>query len=201
MKILCFTSSDRPALYETFWPTFVSYCTKWSIDYKLFPIEPDFPRHQSWMKIKLMIDLLQKNDYDILWWVDDDMIITNDTIDIRSVISSLPDASIIVQKDIGGVYPLNCGTMIVRASALQVLNKVWNSATAREIREPNWEQNTITRMMPECMHLVEWKVLQSFCRQSHYTPEGLQWSPGDFIAHFTGETVETRLELFKKCAL
>jgi FkbM family methyltransferase len=52
--------------------------------------------------------------------------------------------------------------------------------------------------MMDKIYLAEWKVLQSFCR-NHYTPEGLKWTPGDFIAHFTGEAVDIKLDLFKKC--
>jgi len=143
--------------------------------------------------------LVECGEYDILWWVDDDMIVTNDAIDIRKIINSLPDASIIVQRDVGGDYPLNCGTMIIRKSALVTLYDIWNFATQKEYTEPNWEQDTITRMKLPNIHLVDWKVLQSFYRINHPTPEGLKWKPGDFIAHFTGESVQTRLELFKKC--
>jgi hypothetical protein len=198
MKILCFTSSDRPVLYEKFWPTFVSYCQKMNVDCAFFPIEPDFPRSQSWNKIKLLIQLIQNNEYDVLWWVDDDMVITNDSIDIRVIINSMPDMPIIMQKDIGDSFPVNAGTIIVRKNALNILCDIWNYASQAEINGGYWEQDTITRLMMDKIYLAEWKVLQSFCR-NHYTPEGLKWTPGDFIAHFTGDAIDVKLDLFKKC--
>lgn len=197
MKILCFTSSDRPHFYRKMWPTFVRYCKKLCIDYAFFPMEPGFQRAQSWNKIKLLIKLISNSDYDILWWVDDDMAVTNDAIDIRKIINSLPEVPIILQKDIGGDHPVNAGTMIVRKSALNILIDTWNFSNQKELFEACWEQDTVKRLMLDKLYIVEHKVLQSFCISS-YTPESLKWAPGDFIAHFTGEAIDTRLKNFKQ---
>lgn len=217
MKVLCFSASDRQDVYGLFHKSFVEYCERWNIAYKMFPITHLTTRAASWTKIQLLINLIGHDDYkeyDYFWWVDDDMVLTNKNESIIDIISNLPRAPIVVQRDIAGdgcdvvEYDkclMNCGTMVIQNSYLarDVLTKIWHSASSSEMTQPNWEQDTMIRMyrddstVRDCIALVDWKTLQSFHRLRHYTPVGLTWVPGDFIAHLTGNSTEERMAMFR----
>jgi hypothetical protein len=204
MKVLCLASSDRPELYNLFHPSFQAYCAKWGISYKLYPITPNLGRAQSWNKVYLLNQLLQENEYDVFWWVDDDMVLTNYDIDIRAIINAYPDAPILVQKDIDNFFVFNCGCMIIRNcdESRRVFRMVWDEADPKSLVHCNWEQDVMVRLYRQnkirnAIQLLEWKQLQGFVR-TYSLPQGLAWAPGDFIAHFTGEPIEKRLALYQQ---
>jgi hypothetical protein len=172
----------------------------------MFPIDKtEHTRAESWNKVWVLNRLLKEGEYDVFWWIDDDMVLTNPDIDIRKVIDAHPSAPIIVQRDVDTTKHLfNCGMLIVRKcdESCAVFQKVWDEADERSIVHGNWEQDVMIRLyldgtISQHVQLVDWKTLQSFLRVSHWTPEGLQWRQGDFVAHLSGEKTELRLELYK----
>lgn len=205
-RILCFASSDRPELYEPFHQSFRDYCERWNMTYKMFPVNTEHGRAASWNKIYTLNRLFEENEYDVFWWVDDDMVLTNPDFDVRKVLDEYPTAPILVQKDIDtGKHLFNCGTMLIRncLEAKIAIRAVWDNADAYYCEHANWEQDIMIRLyhagvIRQYVQLLEWRKIQSFLRVTYWTPEELVWRRGDFIAHITGEKTPARLEIFGK---
>lgn len=107
----------------------------------------DYERSASWLKIPILKYLLEIEQYDLVLWLDSDVIINKTSND---AFENFYDSSYIqglVFHDIPGInfkVP-NCGVWILKQNCISLLNEIWNNPFSRD--EKWWEQGSLIDLM------------------------------------------------------
>ena len=208
-SLLFCSLSDRPTLSQPMFETLKQYCDKHN--YKCV-LENDIlcdDRAPSWSKIKLLQREMKANpNIDTLVWIDDDILITNKDIKFEELIKDYPYQNILVSADV--VWsPFNCGVMVVRndQETYDFLQEIWDLCDQEEYQYYKfnglWEQDVMVRYcrMVSLMNsnqnhvkVIPHNIIQSFYRD-HDLPLENKWKKGDFSAHFTGMSLDKRIQM------
>lgn len=151
-------------------------------------------RPPAWMKIPLIVKLLQAG-YKRVLFIDADAMVTNQAFDIDNLFVRLEGTQrpILVTEDEDGV---NTGVMFIQNidAAFRLLDLIWLNDT--DIENGTWEQQSLNFLMGisnsvKSSILIEpnQKQINSFPverRLFFVTHDNQIWSSGDFICHFSG---------------
>lgn len=183
-KTLVVSLSDRPHLSDKFYKSNAEYFKRYDIDFLYEKTLLTEERHPSWNKILLLQRELKK-DYDYVVWMDDDILITNHTIDLNDIIAKYEFDNILIDDNAHiGKYKINCGMFVCKNNdtTKEFLQSIWDNAKPEHYFGGVWENDTFQEYLknnPEnkMLKIIPHKVLQSF-KHCH--------SPEDFSIHFAG---------------
>lgn len=205
MKILFCSLSDRPILSKPMFQQLEQYCNKH--DYKCVLEDKilDKSRSPSWSKIKLLQREMNNNpDYDIIVWVDDDILITNTEIKFEELIKSYSFDNILISEDVVESSPFNCGVLVCKNNkqTYNYLKEIWELCEKYPKYKFNgyWEQDIITihykseSFQKSSLTIIPHNIIQSFYRD-YAIPEEKKWRPGQFSVHLTGMHLLRRIQL------
>lgn len=206
MKVLFLSLSDREELYKFTFPKISDYCNKYSYNFIYKNSIIDKHRHISWSKIPFLLEQMSiNNNYDLYIWIDDDIYITNFSIDIVELIKEYKFNTILFSKDVTDECPLNAGIMICKnnINTIKILNSVYDLVDECGTRHKhNWEQDAFIKYYKTYMQnindiiTIPHRKIQSFYR-TYLVPDHLHWQTGDFAAHVTGMDLPERLKIIK----
>jgi len=199
-SILFCSLSDRPNLSQILFEHLQSYCDKH--DYKCVLENKSLctERAPAWSKIILLQREMKNNpEVDYVVWVDDDILITNKNKKFEDFIYSNKDANIIVSEDAIRSYPMNTGIIICKNDneSMKYLQHIWQLCE----KYPNskhsglWEQDIMTRDYRENPNGNFIKILPYRTIQTFYRTSNPDWRPTDFSAHFTGMSMDKRIQM------
>lgn len=211
MKILICSLSNRPILSQPMFETLKSYCLRHNYKCVLENELLTDTRAPSWSKILLLQREMKNNpDIDLIVWIDDDILITR--IDLRFEDLLRPykfvnsKENILVSEDV--VWsPFNCGVLVCKnnSETYNYLQHIWDLCEKYPEKKFGglWEQDImvkdcqLTSVMnpnePLPLKIIPHNVIQSFYRD-HDLPENKKWKIGHFSAHFTGMSLEKRIQ-------
>jgi hypothetical protein len=204
MSCLFLSISDREPLWSLTFANIEAYCEKYGFDFHKLHHSLDESRHISWSKIPFLIDQMNRHpNYDFYVWIDDDMLITNFDVNIENIIKQYDFNNLLISKDPESIEePINCGLMVFKhnKSTFVLLNKIYDMVEECGTRwAVNWEQDAFIKYYNEYMKnskeivATPYKMLQSFYRDNALSKKHI-WQRRDFIAHFTGMTLENRIK-------
>jgi hypothetical protein len=122
MKVLTsFSFGDQADLLNISIPTFRQYALTHNYHMYIPPPQPDFQRPWSWLKVPLLISLLES--YETVLWLDADVVIMDHTKDILDDCSDAPFNVVVHETDDGKVP--NLGVFVARRSAVPILKEMW----------------------------------------------------------------------------
>jgi hypothetical protein len=134
-------------------PTFYKYAVKYDYDLWIPSYEEvkrtcsalgwDYERPTSWLKVPLIKKALE--DYDVVLWIDCDVVVLNNSPDISSFIGSDNLQGFVVHRDKYEGYVPNCGVWILTKLAKEYLSNIWNQN--QFINHPWWEQRANLYLM------------------------------------------------------
>lgn len=152
--IVSFAHGDEfNRMLEIALPTFYRYGTKYNYDV-ICPsynnvieicrnFEWDYNRPTSWLKVPIIKYFL--NSYDVVLWLDSDIIITKKSPDITQYIENDTLQGVTVHADLyEGLVP-NCGVWLVTNKFSNYLDDVW--AKTEYINHHWWEQMAVIELM------------------------------------------------------
>jgi len=211
-KVLICSLSNRPILSQPMFEKLKSYCLRHNYKCVLENELLTDTRSPSWSKILLLQREMKNNpDIDLIVWIDDDILITR--IDLRFEDLLRPykfvnsKENILVSEDV--VWsPFNCGVLVCKnnSDTYDYLQHIWDLCEKYPEKKFGglWEQDImvkdcqLTSVMnpnePLPLKIIPHNVIQSFYRD-HDLPENKKWKIGHFSAHFTGMSLEKRIEL------
>lgn len=150
-------------------------------------------RPPAWMKIPLMMHLLQRGFRRIIY-IDADALVTSLDFDIEAAFGDArPQGLFKVTEDEDGV---NSGVVLLQDGPLvrRLLDLIWMFDA--DIHNGTWEQYALKTLMDQSQAVRRHVTIEpdprrfnSFPierRRFHRTPEPNIWHPGDFICHFSG---------------
>lgn len=125
--------------YDLIIPTY-SQVRRWCYDYSW-----NYNRPTSWLKVPIIKHLLE-NGYDLVQWIDCDVIINRFDKDINeSFITSTCVQSLVNHYDLyEGIVP-NCGIWSLKQAAIPLLDAIWNKTDY--INHKWWEQGANINIM------------------------------------------------------
>jgi len=160
-------------------------------DLKVCKVILDKSRPPAWSKIKLLQLWMLNSNYDWLWWIDSDAVITNLSIKLESIISLATDEFIIISKnpDI-----INSGSFLIKNSekSKKFLSDVYNRKDC--INHPWWEQQAMIKVLER----EEYKNGAKYISQHSLNSMPDVWKKEDFIMHMPGKFKTLRLRNIKK---
>ena len=127
-KILTsFGFGEHSKFLEVAAPSFYNYAATHTYDC-FFPTENFFNEKTkkypySWWKLELIKDLLLK--YDIVLWLDSDVLICNSSEDISKHLQPKDHMGLVIHEVPVGHIP-NCGIWILNKESLQWIDELWN---------------------------------------------------------------------------
>jgi hypothetical protein len=175
-------------------PKVSGYCKKYGYDIKVI-LNSEIIVNWSYYKMSWLAFLIY--DYDFIWVLDVDTLITNPEIPFTDFTDNEHD--IFICKDINGI---NAGSWIIRNTEA---SRNFVSTIVNNFTEPH-EQI----LMNKYLHMVKVKYLPHPSINSYdyrlYNHFGLavpahdqgQWQPGDLLLHLPGLSLEKRIEVFKE---
>jgi hypothetical protein len=206
MKILFCSLSDRPVLSKPMFDKLQRYCNRHNYKCVLEDKILDESRAPSWSKIRLLQREMKNNpDYDLIVWIDDDILITREDVKFEDLIKPYPFDNILVSQDV--VWsPINCGVLVCKnnVETYDYLENIWELCEKYPEKKHGglWEQDIMVThaRMTSLMNpnekipltVIPHNVIQSFYRD-HDLPAEKKWRIGHFSAHFTGMPLERRI--------
>lgn len=208
-KLLFCSLSDRPILSEPMFKSLKEYCDRHDYKCVLENNTLTNERYPSWSKILLLQREMKANpNIDTLVWIDDDILITRQDIRFEELIKNYPFEHVLVSADV--VYsPFNAGVLVVKndEATYQFLQQIWDICEEEEFKyfkfNGLWEQDVMVRYcrMISLMNpnqdspvtIIPHNIIQSFHRD-HTLPPDKKWKLGHFAAHFTGMSLEKRIQ-------
>lgn len=206
-KICIVSLSDRVQLSKQIYPTMYTYAQKHNYDIELHDEILCNERHPSWSKIPALQKEIDKNKYDYIVWMDDDIYIT----DLEKPLSFFIDtygfrksnASIMVSSEVKNEISsiMNCGVMFFKGNTKsnELLNIVWDVGTMNTylLHQFSWEQEAFNFNYKfgnrEDYIIVPQPNFQT-CARIDIDPE-YSWKIGDFAAHLNVGNINKKLEL------
>eukprot|EP00930_Biecheleria_cincta_P035563 TRINITY_DN24456_c0_g1_i1.p1 TRINITY_DN24456_c0_g1~~TRINITY_DN24456_c0_g1_i1.p1 ORF type:complete len:522 (-),score=69.22 TRINITY_DN24456_c0_g1_i1:14-1486(-) len=221
-RIALITWSDRPELAKLTLPSLERFCEEHPGRYELIvEQEPLLDPRQwapAWNKLAFLRRHLITGFYDAVLWIDDDILITEPTLDPifeglkDSLVKLWNDTYIYASKDVreDDRVRFNTGILGLRRGrrAMRLIQDLFKIANRPEVlddqvfvtrREGWWDQDAFAVWAQdndlELAYLEEHRKVQSFVRDM----DNMEWQPGDFAAHFTGfRNQEQRLALVRQ---
>lgn len=146
----------------------------------------DTSRPASWSKIPF-IAYMFVDEYEWVWWLDADTLITNPAIDIATLCD--PTADLIITADKNGIC---CGSFLMQNTdaARSLLMDVWKRKEF--IDHQWWEQAAMQAVLKEG-HPARVKVIE----QSTINSFRETWKEGDLVVHFAGTPHDERLKVMR----
>ena len=208
MKTLVCSLSDRPILSKPMFDQLEEYCNLHNYKCVLETESLTKSRSPAWSKILLLQREIKNNpDIDLIVWIDDDILITNKIIKIEELIEKYEFNKILVSEDV--VWsPFNTGVIICKNNqdTYDYLQHIWDLCEKYPEKKFSglWEQDIMVKDFqlrcvmnpdePMPLTIIPHNIIQSFYRDHDLPPEK-KWKPGHFAAHFTGMSLEKRIEL------
>jgi len=207
IAILTFHDSLYLPLAQLSLPNKKKYVQKNS--YGLFVKEDGFGNHFGWEKIRSFIELIKRNEYDWIFWLGADAIITNFNIKLESIIDN--NFHFIMATDSHGI---NSDSMLVRCSpeSLAFFEEMI-LPKPEYLNHVEFEQGVMRDLFhssfPHLVKYVSQKTMNSYLydyyihmdeykeRKDKFGNPG-DWTEGDFVIHFPGITL---YEKFKNCII
>jgi hypothetical protein len=173
-----------------------SYCETWSLDFHLATETLDESRPIPWSKIKHVQTLLQSGKYDIVLWVDADVLVLNKGVSFDELLVFFPKTySFLLAADANTNTP-NTGVFAIQCTpvANSMLDEVYSKTDF--IKNEWWEQAAFIHCMT---------TIPSFCTQVRVLPApgsrllnafppwfgekhlAYHARPDDWLVHFAGK--------------
>ena len=196
--------SDRPEFTQHTWKVMKDYCSRHGYDFVTENGAIDGDRHQSWSKIPL-IERTFTGGYDIVIWIDDDIVITERDQPVTSVFGDFinSDKKLAVARDTHGELA-NLGLICVKKTGVQILNRIYSEGISDENRwRPLWEQNAFVNMYDQIkndVYIYPPGTIQGFYRDGRepQDPPEFKWRPGVWSGHVSGVDDKDRREMLLK---
>ena len=193
---------------------FKEYCELHAYDLRYFKLK-EVPMAASWFKIFYANKLLEENDYDYVFFLDADCLFLDTTVKLESLIHENCFLTCPEHEDHDGSFNVIPSQFLIKKckKSRDFLSKVW-----RFSQDPNnpylhqhpWELNYFNDIVndkdfKDSVNIVPHKLLNCFWPQNDpakirvFTRCNNQiYAPGDFIAHFAGYPLDTRLWLMQE---
>jgi len=188
MKIALCSLSDREDIRGLSWPLMESYCKRHGYDFVTQTETIFTDRHPSWSKIPLLRRLIQT--YDIVTWLDDDIILTQPDVCIESLIKSFIESEKVFAVSENNVTPFNFGLIVVKKGVDEVLRQIEAGVTDENRYGLYWEETAGETL---------YNTSEDFKRQLYIYPPGIlqgfhqsnchrryKWIPTCFALHVSG---------------
>lgn len=190
------TLSDRAETRELSWPLMEQYCRRFGYAFVARTETMDPSRHIAWSKILLLRELAASGEYDVVLWMDDDLIVTRPDLRLEHLLAPFLASGarepIAISRDAHG-WPFNSGMMAVRCDMPGVVPEIFDTIYATA--EPDsthglaWEQTGMTRLYARDptfrsqLYIYAPGIIQGFFRDTD--PIECRWHYGTFAAHVT----------------
>lgn len=203
---ICFCSlSNREWMSKKTKPSLEKYTELYGCDLYYYTDTLDKSRHIAWSKLLLVNYLFTTKQYETIIWIDDDILLTDFTTNIRKFFSNEKD--VVLSQDTYNSESFNTGFMIFKNNFFvkNLIMNVYNSGFSTDFlhKEP-WEQMIFQNYYNENKIIQKhFSILPINSIQSQYTylfhnidtttikdkdiitlGNRIFWKPGDFSAHF-----------------
>ena len=122
-------------------PIMKQYALNYNMEYKLYEL-PYLNRPISWSKIPIIHELLNK--YDLVIWLDSDVVIINQSEDITYQCND-NNIQYLANHNVAGNKNPNCGVWILKKDMIPILEQVWKME--KYINNCWWEQAALIELM------------------------------------------------------
>ena len=161
-----------------------AYCAFHDYEYIYETRQLDLRRPPAWSKVRLMQRILEEDKPDILAWLDADTIITNNQIEISSVMALVDeDKDLLLSRDRNN---LNTGVMFARGTewTRNFLKRVYRQR--RFINHRWWEQMAIIHLFTKKKKVREKIAVLGASHQYLLNATPGCWTETSFLVHFAG---------------
>jgi len=147
--VLVFADEQAESYFKYCLPEYQKWCSNKNYTLKIFK-ENKTNSAPMWMKIKLLYDELENNEFQIIIVMDADMIINNLNLDLNSFLKPDKDIYICKNEDNGGEY-LNTGSIMIKntENSKQFINEVWGEHNNEYANKYWWEQTIVNKLYSE----------------------------------------------------
>jgi len=196
--ILAFTTPSFAPVADITVPAFKAYCAMHGYAFCLATGDDWKPRTRKLGFIKTQAVFDAPPQFDALFVVDLDILITNPLVPLESLIH--PTADIIVTTDVNG---FNSGAYIIRntKAAKSFLTMVFEMEHEPGINGEQDAMNSALKFQnPGFAAWLPQRAMNSYLYTEYPDTNGADepghWQPGDFLLHLPGRSNERRVEIF-----
>ncbi|KAI8596910.1 hypothetical protein EDD21DRAFT_438053 [Dissophora ornata] len=140
----------------------------------------------AWAKIKILIDELDKNEHDWIFWIDTDALIANMDVRLEQFVDGR--YSLLITKDL---YFMNAGVFMLKVNdwsrfyMKENLSKMGDGSNEQDwmiklLEDPTFREQQHVKYLPQCSFNSYWKV-----KKLHE-----MYRPGDFVIHWAGHNFD-----------
>lgn len=140
----------------------------------------------AWAKVKILLDELDRDDHDWIFWIDTDALITNMDIALERFVDDR--YSLIITEDLND---LNAGVFMLKVDkwSRKFMQDIWSKANRVQneqdymislLKEPEYKAERYVKYLPQCSFNSYWEVK---------TWHGM-YRPGDFAVHWAGHNFD-----------
>ena len=120
-----------------------TYCTMHEIDHIFLRKGPeDIPAY--WWKVRVFLDLMLQNNYDIICWMDSDAFVYSQNVDLRDFFNTADQSMVVAPDPIGWGSPFMAAVFMVRNNRIgkEILTewmKCFDSVKWEKLEDGGWQ--------------------------------------------------------------
>lgn len=137
----------------------------------------------AWVKISILLEELEREEYDWIFWIDPDALFTNMDIHLEQLVDDR--YSLLITKDVNS---LNAGVCMLKVDdwsrryMREVHSKMSKGRSEQDwmitlLKDPTFESDKHVKYLPQCSFNSYWLVSEEYAK----------YRPGDFVIHWPGE--------------
>ena len=205
MKWAVCSFSDRKEFTDISYPIMSEYCKTHGYTFIPYTHIIDPSRHPMWNKIPILNEVLNQG-YDIVVWIDDDIIITEKTVSLDVLFADFIQSqkSLALSAETTHGRKMNTGIICAKQGSQTVVSRIWNDGVTDE-----------NRLTPGCeqwaMHILYEKDEEFREKLMLYPPATLQgfynidipdahWRHGTWSIHPAGLSNEEKISIMRQYA-
>ncbi|KAF9178583.1 hypothetical protein BGZ51_005256 [Haplosporangium sp. Z 767] len=143
----------------------------------------------AWAKITILLEELDRNEHDWIFWIDTDALITNMNIRLEQFVDDR--YSLLITKDLNymnaGVFMLKVNDWS-RKYMREIFSKMEKGSNEQDwmirlLEYPEYEEERNVKYLPQCSFNSYWNVKKLY----------EMYHPGDFVIHWAGHNFDPEL--------
>jgi len=195
-KLVSAYSGDKYKNISSYtFPLMKSYSEYHGIDYEFFHINTtEICRPAPWFKVKLLQDTLRLEKYDVIIWIDADVVIVKKENNILDEITNYHIQYVSRHNIDGNIHP-NSGVWMITPEMYKYLKDIWSKTSL--INHFWWEQAALIECMGMKMDVNNivsledsnnelYKKTKFLSNVWNYCPNDLSKQSNPFFIHFAG---------------
>ena len=192
--IITFADENVLSYFKYCYPILKKWCNNMNYDLKVFSKNHTESTHH-WMKIYYLLEVLKQNNYNLICFLDADIVINNMHLDLTTFLVDDKDIYICKNGWNGGEL-LNTGSILIKntKNSLEFLEQVWSKHNGEYSNNYWHEQSIVNQLYGKYHYMIKPLEMRDL---NSYGDDDIINAPNNNLYHFMAKSLDRKIEYVK----